>query len=107
MRKSPETISGHTLTWAEFDVLNIVQDYMRKNAGDSAWSNSTSPTGDGRKVSVREIFGAHNNQDNARRRTLTQLQDMGILRACEISYENGLLSGAPIHAAIRKAKGEL
>lgn len=94
--KSPETILGHNLTWAEFEVLNSVQDYMRVNAGDSHWSSSTSPRGDGREVTVSEIFGARNNQDNARRRTLGRLESRGILRVCEIRYQDGLLKGVPI-----------
>ena len=102
--KSPETILGHDLTWAEFDVLNAVQDYLRKHAGDSAWSNSTSPRGDGREVPVSEIFGARNNQDNARRRTLQRLHELGILRVAEIQYLNGMLKGVPYETLSHAAR---
>jgi hypothetical protein len=95
--RSPETILGHNLSWAEFEVLNAVQDYLRKNSGDSHWSASTSPKGDGRQVPVSEIFGARSNQDNARRRTLSRLAEIGILRVCEIQYEGGMLKGIPVH----------
>src|SRR6266850_2540095 len=93
--KSPSNILGHDLTWAEFDVLSAVQDYLRQYAGDSHWSPSTSPKGDGREVPVREIFGARDNRDNARRRSLTRLNHLGILRVCEIDYRNGMLRGVP------------
>lgn len=96
------TIAGHTLTLAELETLDILRNYLRKNAGDSHWSGNSSPKGDGREVPIREIFGVHNNQDNAKRRTVQRLHDLGILAVCEIRYQNGMLKGIPERILLSK-----
>jgi len=89
------TINNHTLTTAENTVLSEVEDFMRREAGDSHWSNTSSPAGDGRWVAVDEIFCGHSNQLTANRRTLNRLGSMGILAACEIALDCGMLKGVP------------
>ena len=96
MSRSVENIAGHNLTLAETQTLNILQDYLRRNSGDSQWSSSTSPRGDGREVPISEIFGHRNNQDNAKRQTVVRLHKLGVLRACEIEFRNGMLKGVPL-----------
>jgi len=93
--KSPCNIMSHDLTWAEFEVLNALTDYLRMNAGDSGWSPSTSPRGDGREVPIGEIFGARNNRDKGRRQTVYRLHALGILRVCDIEFRDGMLKGVP------------
>ena len=93
--KSPCNVCGHDLTWAEFYTLNAVQDYLRKNSGDSSWSSHCSPRGDGRQVPIKEIFSARNSRDNARRQTVRRLHLLGVLKACEIELKDGLLRGLP------------
>ena len=94
-RRSPETIGGYHLSWPEFHALNAVQDYMRKNAGDSQWSNSTQPAGDGREVPLREIFPDRNITANARRAAVRRLAVRNVLRVCGIEFnpETGMLKG--------------
>lgn len=93
------TINGHTLTNAERRVLNEVTDYMRRNAGDSRYSETTSPKGDGRDVPVDEIYGGHSNLLTADRRTLRRLSESGVLRACEIELDpRGYLRTKPLMA---------
>lgn len=83
------TINGHRLTEAQVHTLDLALDYMRKHSGDTAWSSNTSPAGNGRWISPREIFPHRNNQNTAHVRTLRRLWDMGILRACEIEVSKG------------------
>jgi hypothetical protein len=89
-------ICGHTLTRTETLLINAIQDYMRQHSGDSFWTANTSPKGDGRLVPVTEIFGERNNADNARRRRVARLAELGILGACEIEYFDGQLRGKPL-----------
>lgn len=81
------SIAGHGLSEAQVRTLNLFQDFMRHNSGDSHWSAHTSPKGDGRWVSVYEIFPAHGNVNAAHRRTLQRLAKAGVLRACEIEFD--------------------
>ena len=79
------TIAGHILTPSQLRTLNAVQDYLRKNSGDSWASSSTSPKGDGRAVSTYEVFG-RSNQATHHRRNIWKLWNLGVLKACEIDY---------------------
>ncbi len=97
-KKSHTTIAGHTLTWAELVVLNQLQDYMRANAGDSGWTDSTSPKGDGRKVPLREIF-SNIVTGNAKRYAARRLASLGVLKACEIELVDDMVKGVPLHFA--------
>ena len=87
------TIAGHDLTNAEVRVLDKIEDYMRKFAGDSFWGPSTSPKGDGRWVPLREIFPERNITGNANRKTARRLIELGVLKACEIQHLDGQLRG--------------
>jgi hypothetical protein len=94
------TINGHTLTDREVRTLNCLQDYLRKYAGDTWASPSTSPKGDGRTVPLSEIFGT-----GPGRRSCVEicqwLQDLGVLRACEISLLNGGAKLVPFREQVR------
>lgn len=89
-------IAGHVLTRAEVRHLDSVLDYMRKHAGDSWASASTSPKGDGRAVSLWEIFSEHNAQNNAARRTIFRLGELNVLRACELDLTDGQVKWWPL-----------
>jgi hypothetical protein len=89
------SICGHVLTDAELSVLNAVTHYMVRNAGDSRWNNCCSPLGNGREIPVSEIFPACDSQDNANRRTIRRLADLGVLAACEIQCRDSMLKGVP------------
>ena len=84
-------ISGHKLTRTEVNVLDAVRSHMAKHSGDSWLTALTSPRGDGRAVPVLEIFPNRDNHDNARRRTVRRLAELGVLQACEIQYADGML----------------
>lgn len=85
------TIAGHTLSRSEVRVLDTVRDYMIRHAGDSSWGATTSPKGDGREVSSRDVFA-----DGASIRILYRLGDLGVLSACEIELNSaGMLKGIP------------
>lgn len=95
-KKSNCTIAGHTLTWAELTVLNQLQDYMRANSGDSAWTSSTSPKGDGRTVPLGEIFPGHNIGGNTKRHVARRLAALGVLKACQIELIDDMVKGKPL-----------
>lgn len=96
--KSHTTIAGHTLTYAELTVLNQVQDYLRKNGGDSNWSGLATrswvrPKGDGRSVPLLEIFpGA---EHRGKRHAARHLEALGVLQACDIELLGEMLKGKP------------
>lgn len=89
------TIGTHKMTRAELDTLDRVRDFLQQHAGDSHAGPTTSPRGDGREVAFDEVFPGHNNQNNAAKRTLARLSKLGVLKACEIQYVNGMLRLAP------------
>jgi hypothetical protein len=67
------TIGQHTLTLAQTETLNMIQDHLRKVSGSQMGH-----------ANVYAIFGGRNNVDNARRRTARKLTELGVLRACGI-----------------------
>lgn len=93
------TIAGHKLTHQQRTVLDLVIDYLRKNAGDSHMGNSTSPKGDGRFVPVEEIFPARDNHHKGLRRVVRKIASIGVLRACEIRLTEHGLKAVPYHVA--------
>jgi hypothetical protein len=88
------SIGGHTLTISQQRTLGEAQLYLLRNAGDSHASATTSPKGDGRAIDPIEIWG-RNNQSTAHRRNLRKLEELGVLRGCEMKYD-GLLAWRPL-----------
>lgn len=102
MPSSAQTvIAGHELTPAETKVLDTVIAYLREHSGDSGWTRTTSPRGDGKLISVQKIFPKRTPQDRARRAIVAKLFRLGVLRACEIAYVCGSLGGLPIIGSTR------
>lgn len=92
------TIAGHTLTDSQLRTLDSLQDYMRMNAGDSFASSTTSPKGDGRRISLIEIWG-RSGQATAHRRNVQKLQLLGVLKSCEMEFGDGGVAFAPLKGA--------
>lgn len=88
------SIGSHKLTTDEVQVLDAVCSYLRKNGHDSWLTTATSPKGDGVEIAVTDIFRVRNNQDNARR-TVERLGQLGVLAACEIQLDRGMLKSVP------------
>lgn len=89
------TIMGHTLSRSQVATLDALTDYLRAHGGDTGWGPSTSPAGDGEWVSMLDIWG-RGNAATARRRTIRRLNDLGVLRACEIALFGDLAKGVPM-----------
>lgn len=89
------TIDGHRLQPRQIAALDMVHKYLVANAGDSTLSGITSPRGDGRAIDLREIFPERNNVDNGRRRIISHLDKIGVLRACEIYLKGGWVKAEP------------
>lgn len=79
------TIAGYTLTRTERRTLDAVRAYLLHNAADSHASLHTSPKGDGRVISLTEVFP----NGTESRRAIERLEEIGVLRACEIKCADG------------------
>jgi len=89
-------INGHQLTRPQTRTLDYLQDYLRLRAGDTAPDPfHMSPRGDGRWVSLLEIF-PRSNRGTAARRTVVKLHRLGVLRPCQIAYAGGHVKLVPL-----------
>jgi hypothetical protein len=73
------TIGGVRLTEPQRRVLDTVVDYLRR------------PENSVRVIPVLEIFPQRTNVEAAKRRVLAHLSRLGVLRSCEIAYQNGVV----------------
>lgn len=90
------TIAGHTLTNQQRTALDLVLDYLKQHSGDTGMGANESPKGDGRWVPLIEIFPARNNHHGGLRRIVRRLADLGVLKACEVSYREYCVKAEPL-----------